>query len=141
MRAARAKLPKTNTLTAIKLKRGFATLPSGFRQKSRPWHSKEQSLEEALRVGEGGEVSPESSACRTMSGCVLLEHLRRYQNEGILGTRGAKACNLPLKESARTFETSWSKAAPCPPPDSPPLAHSCKASLPAVCSTPPDMQL
>jgi len=57
-------------------------------------------------------VSPESSVHLTIVlNSVLLECLSRKlnQNTGIPGTREVKPCNLPLKESAMTSETHWSK--------------------------------
>lgn len=60
----------------------------------------------------GGEVSPESRGHPTMVlSSMLLECLSRKlnQNTGIPVTREVKPCNLPLKESAMTSDTHWSK--------------------------------
>lgn len=81
----------------------------------------EQSLEEGAESVRGGEVSPESSVRLTivLSSTSLKCLSRKFnQNTGIPGTREVKPCNLPLKESAMTSETHWSKPALPPHPTS-----------------------
>lgn len=135
MRATHVKPPNTNTLTATKLKRGYGALLSPqVPKKGGQWHS---SLEKVLRVWSGGEVSTESRVLLTMAlRSMLLEYLSRTLNQDtdILGTRDAKPSNLPLKESAMTSETHWSKPA-LPPHPSPLNLSYLSTSLP-----PPAMQ-
>lgn len=64
--------------------------------------------------------------------CLLRE---LNQNTDSLGRRDAKPFNLPLKESAVTSETHWSKPVTPPPPTHP------KPSLPATSSPPPAVQI
>lgn len=98
-------------------------------RKGGQWHS---SLEKVPRAWSGVEVSTESRVRLTMAlRSMLLEYLSRKlnQNTDILGTRDVKPSNLPLKESAMTSETHWSKPA-LPPHPSPLNLSYLSTSLP-----------
>lgn len=116
MRSTHVKPPNTNTLTIMKLKRGYTALLSLHKLQEGPTMALHvQSLEEVLRAWE--EVKYLQSQVCTWQWCWVASWSRKLnQNTGIPGTREVKPCNLPLKESAMTSETHWSKLALPPHP-------------------------
>lgn len=117
MRPTRVKPPNTNTLTTTQLKRGCAT-----RLILCQWRPNK--LLKEPRAGE--EVKYQVRVRLTMAWRWLKCLLRELnQNPDSLGRRDAKPFNLPLKESAVTSETHWSKPVTPPPRTAPGWGGPC----------------